>query len=346
MSELERFGTIVERSPATKKRVPPIGAPADSVAGPVYRQGQEAEALAEFDREGAQNELRGLMGQALLLVDNGEYRLAQALLRRILERDPFFSEAIRWQAYCFRQTGDFENAIRCAVALSRLSPGEESFCQLAELYYVSGNEKEAIKLYEQALAQIDYESPNLFEIYKNLGNICLRAGNVDAAEENYNRAYTLSPHSDVLLVNFGTLEVQRKNYELAAERFRKALELNQNNDKAWVGLALVHRQKGDVDLSWGSIEKALDLNPENKTALSVSIQWGIEDWRFDVPIRRLTDYVGQNGEDADMSYSLSALLFRSGRVSEADLEIERTLSLHPDRKDAQELRAKIRDRRP
>ncbi|MEQ1875771.1 MAG: tetratricopeptide repeat protein [Bdellovibrionia bacterium] len=345
MSDLEQVGTFVDTPrPGSTKRVPPVVG--DTVAGPVYRPGQEAEALREFDREGGQNELRGLMSQALLLIDNGEHRLAQVILRRILEKDPYFSEAIRWQSYCFRQTGDLDNAIRCAVALSKLSPGEESFCQLADLYYASGDEKSAIVFYEKALGTIEYESPNLFEIYKNLGNICLRAGNVDAAEENYNRAYVLSPHSDVLLVNFGTLEIQRRNYQLAAERFEQALSLNQNNDKAWVGLALVHRQKGDVELSWGAIEKALDLNSDNKTALSVSIQWGIDDWKFDVPIRRLTDFLGGHGEDTDMSYSLSALLFRAGRVKEAELEVERTLSLDPDRKDAQELRTRIRDRRP
>lgn len=347
MSELETTRTFVEPLPLRPQAPSPIVEPrvSDTVAGPVYRDDQKEKALQDFDREGDSSELRSVMSQALLLIDNGDYKLAQVLLRRILERDPLFTEAIRWQAYCFRQTGDLENAIRCALAFSKIVPGEESYCQLAECYYTAGNETEAIKYYEKALSLIDYESPHLFEIYKNLGNICIRAGNVEAAEENYNRAYTLSPHSDILLVNFGTLEIQRKNYELAAARFREALTLNQGNDKAWVGLALVNRQKSDTELSWGNLERALDLNPQNLTALSVSIQWGIEDWRFDVPIRRLKDFLARNGEDSNMSYSLAALLFRSGRVQEAELEIERTLNLDPNRADAQELKSKIRDRR-
>jgi tetratricopeptide (TPR) repeat protein len=352
MSELVRVKTYVKPSATPTKSNPSVSAPADTVAGPIYREDQKEAALQEFDRDNliteapsdVATELRGVLGQALLLIDNGDYRLAQALLRQILERDPCFSEAIRWQAYCFRQLGDLDNAIRCALALSKINPGEESFCQLAEVYYSSGREAEAITYYERALSVIDYESPNLYEIYKNLGNICLRGGNVDAAEENYNRAYTLSPHSDTLLVNFGTLEIQRKNYDLAANRFRDALNLNQGNDKAWVGLALVYRQKGEAELAWGNLERALDLNSQNSTALSVAIQWGIDDWKFDVPIRRLTDYLAKKGEDADMSYSLAALLFRAGRVVEAELEIERTLNLAPERRDAQELKGKIRDR--
>ncbi|HEX4926139.1 MAG TPA: tetratricopeptide repeat protein [Bdellovibrionales bacterium] len=345
MSELEPTRTFVEPLPLQPQTKPVAErVVSDTLAGPVYREDQRAKALQDFDRDSDSQELKSVMSQALLLIDNGDYRLAQVLLRRILERDPLYTDAIRWQAYCFRHTGDIENAIRCGLAYSKIVPGEESFCQLAEFYYTAGNETEAIKYYEKALSVIDYESPNLFEICKNLGNICIRAGNVDAAEENYNRAYTLSPHSDVLLVNFGTLEIQRKNYDLAASRFREALNLNQHNDKAWVGLALVNRQKSDVELGWGNLERALDLNPHNLTALSVSIQWGIEDWRFDVPIRRLKEFLARNGEDSNMSYSLAALLFRSGRVQEAQLEIERTLNLDPNRADAQELRAKIRDR--
>ena len=217
MSEMLIRETFIEPAPSKST---PIETPfRDSVAGPVYRPDQKLEALRDFEADERVGELNGLLSQALLLIDNGDYRLAQAILRGALEKNPYFSEAIKWQSYCFRQLGDFENAIRCALARAKLDPGEESYCQLAELYYTVGHESESIKFYEKALAVIDYESPYLFEIYKNLGNICIRAGNLDAAEENYNRAYTLSPHSDVLLVNFGTLEIQRQNYDNAAERF-------------------------------------------------------------------------------------------------------------------------------
>jgi tetratricopeptide (TPR) repeat protein len=346
MSELDPFETSVQVVPS---RTTSIGKKTnfrktDEVAGPVYRGDQQLEALRDFDSDSNRADLQSLLGQALLLIDNGDYRLAQAIIRRLLERDPYFSEAIKWQAYCFRQLGDFENGIRCALAFSRLVPGEDSYCQLADFYYQVGRDQEAIANYEKALGVIEYESPHLFEIYKNIGNICLKAGNVDAAEENYNRAFTLSPHSDALLVNFGTLEIQRNNLRGATDRFRQALELNQNNDKAWVGLALVNRKKGDNDLAWGALERALDLAPTNETALSLAIQWGIDDWRFETPIRRLTDYVGQNGQDSNMSYSLAALLYKAGHIRDASIEVERTLVLEPGRQDAQELRTLIRAR--
>jgi tetratricopeptide (TPR) repeat protein len=342
MSELDRVKTSVQ-SHTTLHKIQENPS-RDGVAGSIYRQDQKSEALRDFDLETKSEDLRAWLGQALLLVDNGDYRLAQAILRKILEQNPYYADAIRWQSYCFRQIEDFENAIRCATALSKLEPGEESFCLLAELFYTVGRDPDAIVFYEKALSQIEYESPHLFEIYKNLGNICLKAGNIDAAEENYNRAFRLSPHSDILLVNFGTLEIQRKNYVSAGTRFREAIALNQNNDKAWVGLALIFRQNSDTDLAWGNLEKALDLNPKNETALSLAIQWGIDDWRLEVPIRRLTDYVGSQGQDSNMSYSLAALLFQAGRVNEAKLEIERTLILDPSRRDAQDLRALIRAR--
>jgi Flp pilus assembly protein TadD len=126
MSELFSHETFVE--PAPKKSNTSNNPPLDGLAGPIYRPEQKNEAIREFDLEEKSSEINGLLSQALLLIDNGDYRLAQAILRGALEKNPYFAEAIRWQSYCFKQLGDLENAIRCALARSKLVPSEESYC--------------------------------------------------------------------------------------------------------------------------------------------------------------------------------------------------------------------------
>ena len=53
----------------------------------------------------------------------------------------------------------------------------------------------------------------------------------------YNKAYTLDPDSDVLLVNFGSLALFAVGNSTRHSRvFREAVTINDQNDKGWVGL--------------------------------------------------------------------------------------------------------------
>ena len=155
------------------------------------------------------------------------------------------------------------------------------YFQQAEAHYLAGQDELAQDAYLKALALAREGDQFLFETYKNLGNIFVRAGDFDAAEENYNRAYTLNPRSDALIVNYGILEIQRDNMQLAIERFREAVCLNRFNDKAWVGLALVHRKLGDHELAWANLVHAIDLNGDNQTARHLADQWARADGQPD-----------------------------------------------------------------
>lgn len=248
--------------------------------------------------------LDNILRNALLLIDNGDYRLATTLLRNILAREPYHADAIEWLGYCFQKQGDLENAQKCYAELIKLQPDEYSYSALAEVFYQLGREQDAEALYRKALDLIEYDSPLLFNIHKNLGNISIKAGDFEEAEESYNRAYTLNPHSDLLFVNYGTLEIQKGNIELALQRFREAVELNAQNDKAWVGIALIHREKGDHELAYANIEKALDIEPGNKVALKIFVEWSFSEYRFDRAIERIEAYLGKHTQDFEVSMLL------------------------------------------
>lgn len=313
------------------------------VARPLTQSGL---ALAEFDQEidSASSRLdevsEVLLKHANVLYAAKEYRLALTLLRNLLMRKPNSPEAILKMGLCFREEARYEEALKCFRALLKVESEFRRLAQVhvAEILYLSERDQLALSAYREILKQ-PIENPTLlFDIYKNVGNIHVRSGDFEAAEEFYDKAYVLNPSSDVLMVNYGTLEIQRECLEAAVQRFRRAVEINSNSDKGWVGLALVHRQMGDHELAWANVQRSLDINKKNRTAIRLLVEWAVADQLFDESILRLQRYLEVDGEDAEMSFTLAKILTHVGRLVEARVEIERVLALDPAAEGASQLK--------
>lgn len=263
-----------------------------------------------------------ILRNALLLIDNGDYKGANSLLRDLLSKNNYNLDAIEWLGYCFRKQGDLENARRCYAQLVKHCPDEYSYAGLAEIYYDMGYEAEAERFYHLALGEITYESPLLFQIYKNLGNIAIRLGDFENAEEKYSKAYAINQHSDVLFVNYGTLALQKGDLNLAGQRFSEAIELNNQSDNAWVGLAMVHWEKGDRVLAIGSLERALDLMPTNETAIRLYADWCVREGRLSHAVAKTEDFLRLKPLPS-VALILVELLFRLGNFQAARNEINK-----------------------
>ena len=308
----------------------------NNVTGTVYPASHAQAAIAAFEKEealpptpDAPQIIAKLVKNALILVDNREHKLAINLLRNVLMRKPNEPRALRWLGHCLREEGRLDEAVKCFKAFYTQMETNEASSLYAEALYLCGRDQEAFRIYTELLLRVTDASPELFDIYKNLGNIHVRAGDFDAAEECYHKANTVRADSDILMVNYGTLEIQRENFSDAVERFRRAVEINSGNDKGWVGLALVHRQMGDFELAQGNIERALDINPRNKTAINVLVEWNANDQDFSPAIRRLKDYLALESEDAEMSFLLAKILVHQNQLNDAQIELERAVTLDP-----------------
>lgn len=280
---------------------------------------------------------------AEILIAAGEFSLGRTLLRRLLAQDSRHVGAIRLLGDSLRAEGYCEDAIKCYSELLRLFESGEVHFRLAATYCDVGQDDEARNHYLLGLecARRDFSANQLFGAYKDLGNISLRNGDHDEAEEYYNRAFVLNPRSDILLVNYGSLEIHRGQLNSAAERFRAAVEINGKNDQAWVGLALVHRQFGDQDLSWGNIERALELSPNNELALNLAVEWAFKDQQLNRVVPRVESYLQHHDQNSKWSLLLSKILFCLGRFQSADLELERFLTLQPDSEEGLKLKYQV-----
>ncbi len=275
------------------------------------------------------NDIATLVLNAKVLIENKEYSLASHLLRKALYLNSFHKESLKLLAGCFQKLGQNAQTMRVLFLIDRIEESFESAHHLAQFQYENEQFSEAKESFFRALNKLEDNDPQLFEIFKNLGNIFLKENDFDGAEEFYHKAFSMNSNSDALMVNLGTLAVQRNEIELALARFRGALEINPKNDKAWVGLGIVHSQMGDTALAIANIESALDLNPLNRTAVQLAADWGLARLDYEYVTQVLTEYVSGVRYDEDMSLLLTHTFCLAGRLNEAKLELERMLLWNP-----------------
>lgn len=266
---------------------------------------------------------------ALVLIENEEFDLAKNLLRAVTSEHSHSPQAIFWLGHCFNKLNQLDEALICYQELREILGDCSSSFYLADIHYRMGQDEEAYDFYLEAMQSNDFDEDVLFEVYKNVGNIMLRKGDIDGAIENYHRAYRLNSNSDGLEVNLGTACLQKDDLESALRHFRQALNFNLENDKAWVGLALIHRQLSDFELAWANVDRALELNPENKTAVLLSVNWAKTDGKLETVLSNVQRYLERHEMDEDIILIHSQLLYAMGRNQAALLEVERAMAINP-----------------
>lgn len=222
-----------------------------------------------------------------------------------------------------------DEALRVLRAVVRMDNRFHTLFELGLLEYRMDLQEEAFEHLQQALIIAPDSAKGLFEIFKTLGNIYVRRGDYQSAEDSYFRAHRLQPESDILHVNLGTLAIQRQAWDEAADKFRAAIRINQTNDKAWVGLAVCHRMKGDHDLAWGNLEAAMQNNPLNEVALQLMVDWGLHEGREGRVFEHLRTFLIDGGWNEKMSLAFVWFSFKCGHRRLADLELERLLAVNP-----------------
>lgn len=286
--------------------------------------------------------LEELLAKAKVLLKVQERSLALALLREASNLQSAHFEVLTLLAQTLTEMGRKDEALQVRKALKAKFPSFLSCFQWAEALYQSGrSDEEALKAYFECLALAEKESPELFEIYKNMGNISVKLKDYDGAEEFYNKSYTLNNRSDILLVNFGTLEVQRGDFNKALYCFREAVALNPRNDKAWVGLALMHSEFGDLALAWANLEAALDIEPLNRTAVVIFARWALRDKREVSAIGIVENYLSQDNFDEELSLILIHLYSALNLFAKAENEAVKVQTWNPKLKVVKEVRRHI-----
>ena len=280
-------------------------------------------------------------------------RLAELLARQILRFNSESLDGMELLASAFSQLGRIQSAIEVRAQIRKRLKDPRNLLELGQLYGEIGSHEQELMYLELSIEACDEvidtsqewtqqlirETEQCkFNALKAIGNLFVKKGDFDAADEYYHRAFRIDPQSDVLMVNRGTLEISRDRLDEAKELFRAALTLNGTNAKAWVGLALVHRSYGDHELSFGNLNKALDLEPGNRTAIRILVEWAVRDGAIRMACERLEKYLQVDPEDVEVAFSLSKLKVLLGELADAIFECERVLAFDPFNEEATRLR--------
>lgn len=233
-----------------------------------------------------------------------------------------------------------DNPVKIAKALAKSSPTAANLARLAKVLDSQNQSELAVSLFEQALLTAPDSNEALFEIYKSLGNAYLKLGDFESAEENYNKAFTLAPHSSILHINLGTLAIQKNEWHKVQHHFREALRLDPSQDKAWTGLAIYHNYMGDRDLALANLKKSLDLSPSNRVAILLLVNWSPSQSSLEA-LDRLIKYISLNPLDQEMSLLLIQVASSIQQIEIAKIEATRLILLDPNNQQYQQVHQQL-----
>jgi tetratricopeptide (TPR) repeat protein len=259
---------------------------------------------------------------AKVLQQNHEHSLSINLLRQASSLSPHHPLVLKALGESLEKAKKWDEAYLVFKHLGRVRPDFYSFYKIAEMEYVLQNDDLSLQSYFECLSHLVEDCDELFNVYKNIGNMLVKQKDYDGAEEYFNKAHAKNSKSDVLFVNFGTLEIQREDFNKAVFCFRQALEINPKNDKAWIGLSFVHSGFGDHELAWGNLMTALDINRTNKTGLLFMMNWIEDSSKAETIKTRLIQFLEVDGFDQDVSLLLSQMFIREKNFDAAKNCIE------------------------
>ena len=175
-----------------------------------------------------------------------------------------------------------------------------------------------------------------YEINKELGECYLFMGELDKAEDYYQKAASSNGvHADPYL-GLATIAVQKGELEKAMTLYKKAAEV-EPNDKSYAGMGLIAMEKGNTEEAFDLFIKSLEINPECMVALYGLVQAGHVLNKLEDVVIHLKNYLQLNPDNTDVRYSLAGSLIALGRNQEAREQVQILLDQNPENKNAQEL---------
>ncbi len=180
-------------------------------------------------------------------------------------------------------------------------------------------------------------SENLdYEINKELGECYLFMGDLDKAQEYYEKAASSNGvHADPYM-GLATIAVQRGQLDEALNLYKRAASV-EASDKALAGIGLVHMEQNSLDEAYAKFAESLAINPENHVALFGIVQTGYTLDRLEDVVPMLEKCLAVDPMKSDVRYTLAGCLVSLGQTTEAGRHLEIIIEHEPGHQSAREL---------
>lgn len=179
-----------------------------------------------------------------------------------------------------------------------------------------------------------------YEINKELGECYLFMGELDKAEEYYNKAVNSNGvHPDPYL-GLATIAVQRGELDNALALYRKANKMD-SSDKSLSGIGLIQMEVGHKEEAFELFVQALTKNPENMVALFSIVRLGHELNKLEETVNHLSGYLTIDPGKNEVRYALAGCLACLDRKDDAMAQLSRIIESDPANEAAKELLARL-----
>jgi protein O-GlcNAc transferase len=213
------------------------------------------------DRDGNQR----LVAMAAQALGSGNLPEAQALCRRVLDRDPENPDALHLFAVLALRAGNG------AAALKHLKAAVKAAPERADIQNNLGNALTSLGRSEEAaaaFARAAEMNPGLAEALYNSGQALRRLERYEEAEQAFLRSLELAPGDAMALNGLGIVLKAMARPDEAEAAFRSAVESRPGHVGAWLNLANLLVLMGHETDAIAAYERVLAIEPENPQALA------------------------------------------------------------------------------
>jgi len=157
---------------------------------------------------------------------------------------------------------DVVRVLRPKVNRQRAQSAYELYMRASQLDEDPATFEEAQGLYRQALEM----DPYLAIAYTNLGNICFRRQDDEAAEQMYRRALEIEPKQSEAHYNLGYVMLERGDPVSAVPFFQSAIAADPTFADAYFNLAMAFEHVGDIQQARPCWKRYIELEPRGTWA--------------------------------------------------------------------------------
>jgi tetratricopeptide (TPR) repeat protein len=145
------------------------------------------------------------------------------------------------------------------IAKGRASgEGTRKLLSEANEAYLQKNYDEALAKYQELLE----ESPTLYQVHLNIGDIHRARGDLDEAMAEYQMVLEEDPSDGQALASVGDVLIKQGKLDEAVEYFEKAVELNTDDETLPYNVAELYFNTGNVEKAIGFYQKAVEIKPD------------------------------------------------------------------------------------
>jgi tetratricopeptide (TPR) repeat protein len=320
-----------------------LAMPLSSLVDETYDTVEAAKQEGILEQNGRLN-VQLLLKNASILLAAGDTKLAKKIFRTLIENGEHLSPAYTGMAIAFEIEQKIDLAIKAYREAIIYEPTIHALCALSELYIKQADYNGAISTLLRAKNLPTLDLAQQFELHKNLGNCYMHLGQLNNAESHYRKAYELDGQSDALHVNIGSLAIKKNDPATALLHFKEAIRLNSANAAAHTGSGLAYLAQNNKEAAHDAFYMALKRNIQDSAALFNLVKCAYELKKFSAAEEMLKAFMASNPININLLFSYAGVLYHQGKLTEAQEQCTRILSLKPDHEGTKKIQQMIQNK--